>query len=142
MPIVEKRVGGRRKLWHSKLTYIYPQCLIMRGTDYIFYTEITKLGRWDHSWKTDSALNGVEVCRSMPETGIQSGRISALLPEGGEQRRGLGVGSVRFANDVMVCRRRESLHTACQSRKQTAISDLQAMHMQHRVLNSCICCGV
>lgn len=87
MPIVEKGARGR-KLWHSKLTYIYPQCLIMRGTDYIFYTEITKLGRWDHGWKTDSALNCVEVCRSVPETGIQSGRISALLPEGVSRREG------------------------------------------------------
>lgn len=78
-PYVEKVKG---KLWHLQLTYIYPQSLIMTETDYIFYTEITRLGRRDQGWKTDSAQNCAEVCGTVPETRIQSCKLLALLPEG------------------------------------------------------------
>lgn len=74
-----KKVKG--KLWHSQMTYIYPLSLIMRETDYIFYTEIPQLGGRDQDWKTDSAQICVEVCGSMPETEIQSCKVLAPLPE-------------------------------------------------------------
>ena len=83
------------KSWHSQLTYVYPQSLIMRETDYIFYTEITQLGRRDQHWKTDSAQNCVEVCGAVPETGIQSCKILALLPEW------RGCGSLRMQKEVL-----------------------------------------
>lgn len=44
--------------------------MIMKETDHILYTEITELGRQAQGWKTDSAKNHVEVCGSVPETGI------------------------------------------------------------------------
>lgn len=96
-----KKVRG--KSWHSQLTYVYPQSLIMGETDYIFYTEITQLGRRDQAWKTDSAQICVEVCGAVPETGIQSCKVLAPLPEG--QSRIEGVWLRADVKEVRLCRR-------------------------------------
>lgn len=70
---------------------MFIRSLIMKETDYILYTEITELGRQAQGWKTDSAKNHVEVCGSVPETGIQSCKVFALHQRGRVKMRGCGV---------------------------------------------------
>lgn len=83
-PFVEKAKG---KPWHLQLTYIYPQP-DNEGNRLHFL-------HWNNSAReTGSGLenwlstNCVEVCGAVPETGIQSCKLSAFLPEGQSQKGG------------------------------------------------------
>lgn len=79
--------------------------MIMKETDHILYTEITELGRQAQGWKTDSAKNHVEVCGSVPETGIQSCKVFALHQRGRVKMRGCGCAVIthNFKSESSTC---------------------------------------